>query len=1038
VDERSPPDAIRAFLIADVRGYTAFTQTYGNEAAARLALRFAELVHEVVADRSSEGVQLRGDEALCVFTSPRAAIRTAVELQQRFADEIRANPSLPLLVGVGIDVGEAVAVEPGFRGSALNLAARLCAVAKPGEVLISEATAHLASPIDGMLYLDRGRVAMKGIAEPVRMMQVQFPLDMPEVETAHHRRRPWRVIGAGAVAASVACGLALFVLHIEDSATGAALPANTVGMLGDGGVEGDAVVLPAHGRPGDIAAAQGMLWVTDTVNGRLLRVDPESRTTAPIEVGQSPLGVAAGGGFVWVVNGGDRTVSQVNAEAAEVVGDPIQVGNGATRAAFGEGSLWVVNTFDLTLSRIDPDAARVTKTIPLGVPPTDVAVGEGAVWVTSESTGTLLRIDPAAGRVAETIAVGNGPTSVTTGGGAVWVANPPDRTVTRVDTHSLEVAKVALQVPPTTLAWAGGTLWVGDATSSMLRLDQSGHTAGQFDVGSPPTDSVTVGDQVWVATTAGPEAHRGGALRVVLDGGFDSLDPGYSYDPASWQALILLYDGLVGFRRSPDAAGATLVPDLALRLPEPSDGGRTYAFTLRPGMRYSTGAPVLPSDFREALERQFGTGSAGEFLIGRTLRGSERCVAHPANRCDLSAGVVADDQAGTITFHLREPNPDFLSLLALPFGMVVPAGQPPVTATGAPPPGTGPYVVKTYVPGKRLALTRNPHFKLWSADAQPEGYPDSIDWRLGVDADTQVDEVIAGGADVATADVPPEALKHVLTRYPTQTHSYTPAFTYYYFMNTQAPPFDDVRVRRALNYAADRAEIVRLVGGDNVASITCQTFPPNLPGYEQYCPYTASPGPGGTGPWTGPDMPRARQLIDDSGTAGMKVTLDRPVGATDPNLQPAPAAYIAGLLRSLGYAVAIKDLPLDEYFTVINKADSTQIGPTGWIPDFQTPSGFFNRAWSCDNLAPGSADNANPSAFCDPAIDRKADRARSLQARNPAAANKLWAQVDRMFTDQAPWLALVNPRGTDLVSARVGNYQRHLQWGVLLDQLWVV
>ena len=80
MDERSPPDAIRAFLIADVRGYTAFTQTYGNEAAARLALRFAELVHEVVADRSSEGVQLRGDEALCVFTSPRAAIRTAVEL----------------------------------------------------------------------------------------------------------------------------------------------------------------------------------------------------------------------------------------------------------------------------------------------------------------------------------------------------------------------------------------------------------------------------------------------------------------------------------------------------------------------------------------------------------------------------------------------------------------------------------------------------------------------------------------------------------------------------------------------------------------------------------------------------------------------------------------------------------------------------------------------------------------------------------------------------------------------------------------------
>ena len=128
MDERSSPDAIRVFLIADVRGYTAFTQKYGNEAAARLAERFAGLVREVVAEGSGELVELRGDEALCVFASPRAAIRTAVELQQRFAGEVRANPSLPLLVGVGIDVGEAVAVETGFRGSALNLAARLCAV----------------------------------------------------------------------------------------------------------------------------------------------------------------------------------------------------------------------------------------------------------------------------------------------------------------------------------------------------------------------------------------------------------------------------------------------------------------------------------------------------------------------------------------------------------------------------------------------------------------------------------------------------------------------------------------------------------------------------------------------------------------------------------------------------------------------------------------------------------------------------------------------------------------------------------------------
>ena len=137
-DDSASTTEIRTFLIADVRGYTRYTQEHGDEAAARLAARFADIVTEIVTRRDGRVVELRGDEALCVFGSPRGALRAAVDLQRRCADELRADPSVPLRLGVGIDAGEAVAVAGGYRGGALNLAARLCSIAGPGEVLVSE------------------------------------------------------------------------------------------------------------------------------------------------------------------------------------------------------------------------------------------------------------------------------------------------------------------------------------------------------------------------------------------------------------------------------------------------------------------------------------------------------------------------------------------------------------------------------------------------------------------------------------------------------------------------------------------------------------------------------------------------------------------------------------------------------------------------------------------------------------------------------------------------------------------------------------
>ena len=174
---------IRTFMIADVRGYTSYTQTYGDQAAGRLAAEFARITRDVVEAESGELLELRGDEALTVFGSARDAIRAASALQERFVNEAVRDADMPLLVGIGIDVGEAVPVEGGYRGGALNLAARLCSLAAPGEILASTIATHLAGPLDGIEYQDRGETRMKGLRDSVPVMRIR-PADDPTARLA--------------------------------------------------------------------------------------------------------------------------------------------------------------------------------------------------------------------------------------------------------------------------------------------------------------------------------------------------------------------------------------------------------------------------------------------------------------------------------------------------------------------------------------------------------------------------------------------------------------------------------------------------------------------------------------------------------------------------------------------------------------------------------------------------------------------------------------------------------------------------------------
>jgi adenylate cyclase len=201
-----PPPAIstRTFLIADIRGYTRFTREHGDEAASALTAQFAATVRAAVADHGCEMLELRGDEALCVFGSARRALEAAVELQRRLRTADEASPPLALGVGAGLDAGEAVPTEDGFRGGALNLAARLCSIAAPGQILASEAVAHLAGRVEGLSFTRRPPAKLKGLGAGVGVLEVipvrplpPAPAPPPREPISARTPRSWRGGGGG-------------------------------------------------------------------------------------------------------------------------------------------------------------------------------------------------------------------------------------------------------------------------------------------------------------------------------------------------------------------------------------------------------------------------------------------------------------------------------------------------------------------------------------------------------------------------------------------------------------------------------------------------------------------------------------------------------------------------------------------------------------------------------------------------------------------------------------------------------------------------
>ena len=484
----------------------------------------------------------------------------------------------------------------------------------------------------------------------------------------------------------------------------------------------------------------------------------------------------------------------------------------------------------------------------------------------------------------------------------------------------------------------------------------------------------------------GGEARSGGSITVSETSQPDFLDPALSYTVNGWEPLSIAYSRLIEYKRADGPEGSQLVPGLAEELPTVSEDGLTYEMTLRDGLKYSDGSPVKASDFEHAIKRVLNLESGGSafYLV---IEGAQDYIDAGKPEGDIS-GIETNDQTGEITINLTEPDGSFSNVLAMPFASLVPGDTPFRNLTESPPPGVGQYHITESVPNRQFVLEKNPNYPDLGPDLPP-GKVDKITAKIIKSAQRQTQDVISGELDYMQ-DPPPADLKpEVKAEYSDRYEEITTASTYYMFMNTRVPPFNKPEIREAVNWGLDKPALARLFAGE--VSPGCSFLPPNMPGYDEALDVEECPWGNPNEP---PDLEKARQMIEDAGEAGTKVTV---YGNNDDPTDKVTEAY-ADQLNKMGFDAEPKILDGGVYFQTVGAAKTrAQTGFTNWFQDFPHPKNFM---FLVDGKSIQPTNNQNFGNVDDPEITQGIAELNQEPEITDEVAEQ-WKELNRKLVERA-------------------------------------
>jgi peptide/nickel transport system substrate-binding protein len=507
-------------------------------------------------------------------------------------------------------------------------------------------------------------------------------------------------------------------------------------------------------------------------------------------------------------------------------------------------------------------------------------------------------------------------------------------------------------------------------------------------------------------------AEQGGTWHILTTSKEISLDPAKSQN-LGISSIHLVLRGLTSWKTEQGKA-AEVVPDLATDTGQVSDGGKTWTYKLKPGLKYADGSPIVAADIKYGIERSFAPELSGGLGYHKSLLVGGDKYTGPYKGGELASVETPDET--TVVFKLNKPYGDWPWIVSMPaFSPVPKKADTDPAHYGEKPAASGPYQVKSYAPGSKLELERNPNWDK-STDQARTGLPDAIVLDMGLQPDVVNQRLIADAGDdkfAATTGVSvPAALIPTVTGNPAvkaRVATSPSGALAYLAMNTKRPALSNPAVRKAIEYAVDKQAVQVAQGGPEYGGEIASTLiTPGIDGYNKYDLYQAPPAG---------DPAKAKQMLQAAGVSNLNLVLAADSTASSVYGVGVAQAIQQGLKRA-GINVTIKPMdsePLTD-LTTGNKPDfDLTVG--SWLPDFPSAIGNIQPLFATSEIGNGGY---NISRYSNPAVDTAIAAATAESDLTKAAG--LWGAIDQQIMQDAPVVPLLYKRNAFLHGSKVQNF----------------
>ena len=520
-----------------------------------------------------------------------------------------------------------------------------------------------------------------------------------------------------------------------------------------------------------------------------------------------------------------------------------------------------------------------------------------------------------------------------------------------------------------------------------------------------------------------PSDKKGGTMKFAISSNWDSTDPGDTYYGLSWNLSRLYTRALTMFKVAPGADSATLVGDLAEGLGTPSDGGKTWTYKLRPGLKYEDGTPITSKDVEYAVSRSLEKGTLvngptyfNDFLDLKGYKGP-----YSSKGQDNPAIDTPDDL--TIVFHLNKAFGGFDYFAMIPATAPVPAAKDTGVKYKEHPVSSGPYKFDSYQQDKSFTLVRNDQ---WDASTDPnrKALPDKYEVTIGANADDIDNRIISGDlqVDIAGTGVQPAALSRVLGDPTLKARADNPgsARLWYTSINPKVAPLDNIECRKAVMYAADRTLYQQAYGGPLAGGeIATGLLPPVIPGQQKLDIYPAGSDNKG-------DLDKAKAALTACGkpngfSTNIAYRAERPK-------EKATAEGLQQSLAKVGIKLTLKPYPTGDYFALyagkpsFRNSNNLGLMTNGWAADWNDGFGFLSQIVD-SRVIRDTGGSSNLSVMI-PEVDQLLDQA--IAETDKTKREALWGQIDKRVMEEAVilpgvWSKSVTLRGVGVTNVFVNE-----------------